>query len=225
MEGTFFLPETGPVPPPSSPPSTVGRPKGLWRSPQSSALCVMQIAMQLYPQSTATWRCNPRLPSRACKFSSTLTAKAYGAAGQAAYALQDCDCSVTTAAFTTAAAWSWPRESGAARLRPCQACESPGQAASLRLHHSFPRRRAGWRIFCFLFVLFHHWLGWGKKLEKNCSFLFLLFLPRVPRGRGWQCTRHSLHTPVPLSFRQWAAGSGLRTRCLLLHPLPSHGAR
>ncbi len=76
--------------------------------------------------------------------------------------------SATTAACTTAAAWSWPQETGAARLRPCQAREAPGQAASLRratrslwillfrrwwLHHSFPRRRAGWRIFCFLFVL------------------------------------------------------------------------
>ncbi len=37
--------------------------------------------------------------------------------------------SATTAAFTTAAAWSWPQESGAARLRPCQACEAPGPVA------------------------------------------------------------------------------------------------
>ncbi len=45
------------------------------------------IAMQLCPQGVAAWRGNPRLPSRACKFSSALTAKAYGAAGQAASAL------------------------------------------------------------------------------------------------------------------------------------------
>ncbi len=45
------------------------------------------IAMQLCPQGAAAWRGNPRLPSRACKFSSTLTAKAYGAAGQATSAL------------------------------------------------------------------------------------------------------------------------------------------
>ncbi len=45
------------------------------------------IAMQLCPQGAAAWRGNPHLPSRACKFSSTLTAKAYGAAGQAASAL------------------------------------------------------------------------------------------------------------------------------------------
>ncbi len=32
----LFLPETGLVPPPSSPPSMVERPKGMWRSPQSS---------------------------------------------------------------------------------------------------------------------------------------------------------------------------------------------
>ncbi len=46
------------------------------------------IAMQLCPQGAATWRGNPRLPFRACKFSSALTAKAYSAAGQAASALQ-----------------------------------------------------------------------------------------------------------------------------------------
>ncbi len=45
------------------------------------------IAMQLCPQCAAAWRGNPRLPSRACKFSSALTAKAYGAAGQATSAL------------------------------------------------------------------------------------------------------------------------------------------
>ncbi len=45
------------------------------------------IAMQLCPQGAAAWRSNPCLPSRACKFSSALTAKAYGAAGQAASAL------------------------------------------------------------------------------------------------------------------------------------------
>ncbi len=185
---------------------------------------------RLCPQGAAAWRGNPRLPSRACKFSSALTAKAYGAAGQAASGLHamallqvhqakalkqlhegDADpgvlqelrtvtdlalratkvmaralgqtmstlvvqerhlwlsladmresdkkllhptagcspsaCSspkapscclhlrsssaTTAAVFTMAAAWSWPQESGAARLRPCQACEAPGQAASL----------------------------------------------------------------------------------------------
>ncbi len=43
--------------------------------------------MQLCLQDAAAWRGNPRLPSRACKFSSALMAKAYSAAGQAAFAL------------------------------------------------------------------------------------------------------------------------------------------
>ncbi len=45
------------------------------------------IAVQLCPQGAAIWRGNPRLPSRACKFSSALTAKVYVAAGQAHSAL------------------------------------------------------------------------------------------------------------------------------------------
>ncbi len=72
--------------------------------------------------------------------------------------------SASAAAFTTAAAWSWPQESGAARLCPCQAREAPRQAAFLRratrsLWILLFRRRAGWRIFCSLFVLFRHWLS------------------------------------------------------------------
>ncbi len=43
--------------------------------------------VRLCPQGAAAWRGNPRFPSRACRFSSALTAKAYGAAGQAASAL------------------------------------------------------------------------------------------------------------------------------------------
>ncbi len=79
----LFLPEAGLVPPPSSPPSTAERPRGMWRSPQSSAPLPCSFARR----GAAAWRGNPRLPSRACKFSSALTAKAYGAAGQAAPAL------------------------------------------------------------------------------------------------------------------------------------------
>ncbi|KAL0193870.1 hypothetical protein M9458_012166, partial [Cirrhinus mrigala] len=45
------------------------------------------IAMNLCPQNAASWRGRPRLPSRACKFSSALVAKAYVASGQAASAL------------------------------------------------------------------------------------------------------------------------------------------
>ncbi len=84
MEGTFFLPETGLVPPPFLPPSTVGAAQGYVEIPPVERV----IAMQLCPQGAATWRGNPRLPFRACKFSSALTAKAYSAAGQAASALQ-----------------------------------------------------------------------------------------------------------------------------------------
>ncbi len=35
------------------------------------------IAVHLCPQNAATWRGRPRLPSRACKFSSSLVAKAF----------------------------------------------------------------------------------------------------------------------------------------------------
>ncbi|KAL0163506.1 hypothetical protein M9458_039259, partial [Cirrhinus mrigala] len=45
------------------------------------------IAMHLCPQNAASWRGRPRLPFRACKFSSALVAKAYMASGQAASAL------------------------------------------------------------------------------------------------------------------------------------------
>lgn len=45
------------------------------------------IAMHLCPQNAATWRNRTRLPSRAFKFTLSLTAKACGAAGQAASTL------------------------------------------------------------------------------------------------------------------------------------------
>ncbi|KAL0146880.1 hypothetical protein M9458_057819 [Cirrhinus mrigala] len=45
------------------------------------------ITMHLCPQNAASWRGRPRLPSRACKFSSTLVAKVYAASGEAASAL------------------------------------------------------------------------------------------------------------------------------------------
>ncbi len=139
------------------------------------------------------------------------------------------------AAFTPAAAWSWQQESGAARLCPCQAHEVPGQAAFLGRANprhwvllfrrwwvrSFPRWRSGWKILFSLFGLFRHWLSGQWYPNFQSSFLCL----RFPRGRGRQCTGHSLDTSVPLFFRQWAAGSGPRTRCLLPRPLPSHGAR
>ncbi len=45
----LFLPETGLVPPPSSPPSTVERPKGMWRSPQSSVPLPCSFARKALP--------------------------------------------------------------------------------------------------------------------------------------------------------------------------------
>ncbi len=45
------------------------------------------IAVHLCPQNAATWRNRPRLPSKACKLTAALAAKAYSAAGQAASAL------------------------------------------------------------------------------------------------------------------------------------------
>ncbi len=45
------------------------------------------VAVHLCPRNTATWRNHPRLPSKACKLTAALAAKAYSAAGQAASAL------------------------------------------------------------------------------------------------------------------------------------------
>ncbi len=43
--------------------------------------------MHLCPRNAATWRNRPRLPSKACKLTAALAAKAYSAAGQEASAL------------------------------------------------------------------------------------------------------------------------------------------
>ncbi len=43
--------------------------------------------VHLCPRNAATWRNRPRLPSKACKLTAALVAKAYSAAGQAASAL------------------------------------------------------------------------------------------------------------------------------------------
>ncbi len=45
------------------------------------------IAVHLCPRNAATWRNRPRLPSKACKLTAALAAKAYSAADQAASAL------------------------------------------------------------------------------------------------------------------------------------------
>ncbi len=45
------------------------------------------VAVHLCPWNAATWRKRPRLPSKACKLTAALAAKAYSAAGKAASAL------------------------------------------------------------------------------------------------------------------------------------------
>ncbi len=45
------------------------------------------IAVHLCPRNATTWRNRPRLPSKACRLTAALAAKAYSAAGQAASAL------------------------------------------------------------------------------------------------------------------------------------------
>ncbi len=49
------------------------------------------VAVHLCPRNAATWRNRPRLPSKACKLTTALAAKAYSAAGQAASALHAMD--------------------------------------------------------------------------------------------------------------------------------------
>ncbi|KAL0153334.1 hypothetical protein M9458_051372, partial [Cirrhinus mrigala] len=68
----------------------------LLRAPKSNRLVVRKApspepSQPLCPQNAATWRNRPRLPSKACKLSSALPAKAYSAAGQAASALHAMD--------------------------------------------------------------------------------------------------------------------------------------
>ncbi len=336
------------------------------------------IAMQLCPQGAAAWRGNPRLPSRACKFSFALTAKAYGAAGQAASALHamallqvhqakalkqlhegDADPGVlqelrtatdlalratkvtaralgqtmsTLVSRSATCGWPWriwgSPTSTASWNSPIsqaglfgEAVEdfaqqfSAAQKQTEAFRHILPRRSAAVstppsaaappsarRQGTLLLPppppqLGHNSsLQYGRSMElaagdrwspplplpspwsaraggvpetgdpepldpalqemvtapllppeegrvENLLFPFCSVPPLTPgflvpktsikeqfpfpfpRGRGWQCTRPRLHTPVPLSLRQWAAGSGPRTRRLLPHPLPNYGAR
>ncbi len=68
-------------PPPSSLPSMAEWPGG------TRAQVERAVAVHLCPRNAATWRNRPRLPSKACKLTAALAAKAYSAAGQAASAL------------------------------------------------------------------------------------------------------------------------------------------
>ncbi len=56
------------------------------RSSVSSILTTL-VGGDLCPQNATTWRNIPRLPSKACKLTAVLVAKAYSAVGQAASAL------------------------------------------------------------------------------------------------------------------------------------------
>ncbi len=88
-------------------------------------------------------------------------------------------------------------------LRPCQAREAPGQAASLRRatrslgscssgdgDRTTPSPEEG-RVENLLFPFCS--VRPVVKTSKKSSFLFL----RVPRGRGWQCTRPVSTLPSP----------------------------
>ncbi len=55
-------------------------------------------------------------------------------------------------------------------------------------HKKDGRKRAGWRIFCFLFVFCSK-----TKTSKQSSFLFL----QISRGQGWRWKKLSLDTPPP----------------------------
>ncbi len=76
-------PEAARPPPPSSLPSMAEWPGGTRGIPQVERA----IAVHLCPRNAATWRNPPRLPSKACKLTAALAAKAYSAVGQAASAL------------------------------------------------------------------------------------------------------------------------------------------
>ncbi len=125
------------------------------------------------------------------------------------------------AASSQAAPWSRPQGSRPARPGP-----RPNQAASVEAsvpetddpgmemfalgrwwtHHSLPRRRAGRRIFCFLFC---HWLHgqWYPKPRQKSSFLYL-WVPQ--RGRGVvNESKLELHSPSSLASGQlWAVREG-----------------
>ncbi len=62
LGGHHFLSETGLVPPTSSPPSTVEWPKGMWRSPQSSAPLPCSSARKAVPPGGVIHAFRPLLP-------------------------------------------------------------------------------------------------------------------------------------------------------------------
>ncbi len=255
------------------------------------------IAMQLCPQGGAAWRGNPRLPSRACKFSSALMAKAYGAAGQAASALHAMALLQVHQAKALKQLHEGDADPGVLQelrtatdlaLRATKVtARALGQTMSTLVvqerhlwltladmresdKHRFPRPAYSakrWRILPQQFSAtqkqteaFHHILprrsaavstpppaaappSARRRGRPPAASTSAPARPqqqpslRPQRGAGRRrpaqpasapakpVKRPRLHTPIPLSLRQWAAGSGPRTRCLLPHPLPNYGAR
>ncbi len=114
------------------------------------------------------------------------------------------------AASSQAAPWSRPQGSRPARPGPRQTRRQASEQAALRrttqgwrcllfgrwwTHHSLPRRRAGRRIFCFLFC---HWPHgqWYPKPRQKSSFLLSL---GPQRGRGVVNESNLSYTHPPLS--------------------------
>ncbi len=141
--------------------------------------------------------------------------------------------SATTAAFTMAAAWSWPQESGAARLRPCQAvkCQGrrrpwdgrPGASGSCSSGDGDSTTPSpgggpgGEFLFC---------SATGPRASGTQNFIRAVsFFSGSQEGEDGSARDPVSTFPFPLSLRQWAAGVRSETRCLLPRPLPSRGAR
>ncbi len=83
VDGPFHGQKPLVPPPPSSLPSMAEWPGGNAGIPQVERAARCTCASR----NAATWRNRPRLPSKACKLTAALAAKAYSAAGQAASAL------------------------------------------------------------------------------------------------------------------------------------------
>ncbi len=66
---------------------SVSGPPTRWSCVRGWLMRLLAVAVHLCPRNAATWRNRPRLPSKACKLTAALAAKAYSAAGQAASAL------------------------------------------------------------------------------------------------------------------------------------------
>ncbi len=79
----LLRPEAARLPPLSSLPLMAGPPGGMWTFPRWRE----RLRCSCVPQNATTWRCCPRLLSKAFKLTAALAAKAYSAAGQATSAM------------------------------------------------------------------------------------------------------------------------------------------